>query len=93
MPADPWSPRDWALQQAVDMLDASLCPGCGKPTWISHDKTSQWTPHKVKCESCESISILQAKQNPDEPHPSALHFYTEHVGYVAPKAKRRPTKP
>ena len=69
------------------MLDASLCPGCGKPTWISHDKTSQWTPHKVKCESCEAISVLQGTLPEDVKHPSAYHFYTEHVGFVS-KPKR-----
>ena len=80
LPGEAWSPRDWALAQAYRMLDRSRCPGCGEPRWLSNDPRARYTPHKVKCEGCESIAILQATVPEDYKHPQALHFHTEYLG-------------
>lgn len=79
LPGEAWSPRDWALAQAAKMLDRSRCPGCGQPRWLSHEKTSKWRPHKVKCESCNAIEDLKDMQPEDLKHPQAYHFHSEHV--------------
>jgi hypothetical protein len=79
LPGEAWTPRDWALQQAVEMLDRSKCPGCGQPAWMAHDAASKWRPKKVRCESCNAIEDLKATLPEDVKNPQALHFYTEHV--------------
>lgn len=79
LPGEAWSARDWALAQAVEMLDRSRCSGCGQPTWLSHDKASKWRPKQVRCQSCNAIEDLKATLPEEVKNAQALHFYTEHV--------------
>lgn len=85
LPGEAWTQRDAALAQAAKQLDWSRCPGCGVPRWIGHDDTALFTPHRSKCEGCESIEILKEKQPEDLRNPQAYYFHTEHVGYVEKK--------
>ena len=61
LPGDGWTPRDWALQQAVDVLDQNRCPGCGQPMWLSHDKTlrRKWKVSAERCFPCDAIARRQ----------------------------------
>lgn len=85
LPGEAWTRRDWALAQAVEMLDRSRCSGCGQPTWLSHEKSSMWRPKYVKCQSCNAIEDLKKhpevkqKMEGERANPQAYHFYTEHV--------------
>ena len=87
LPTDPWTPRDWALAQAVKMLNRSRCSGCGQPTWLSHDKDSKWRPHWVKCESCNAIEDLKERPprglrhliDGEDARPQVVQFHTEYV--------------
>jgi hypothetical protein len=67
------------------MLDRTRCPGCGEPTWLSHDPKSKWRPHYVECQSCKAIEDLKEhppikkKLEGENARPAAFHFYSEHV--------------
>lgn len=58
LPADPWTPRDWALAQAVEILNRNRCPECGQPIWLSHDKQHRkhWRATAERCYSCDAIA-------------------------------------
>lgn len=83
LPGDAWTPRDWALQQAVDLLDAVKCSGCGQPRWLSHDKAfkKQWKASVEVCFACQARE-QKAKEFDEHPHPRALHSGVEFVGDV-----------
>lgn len=81
LPGDAWSPRDWALAQAVEMLDRSRCPGCGQPTWLSHDKATrkQWKGVTRRCFACDA-SLARRDELKDAHRPESIHTYAEWVG-------------
>lgn len=82
LPGEAWSRRDWLLAQAVEFLDRTRCPGCGQPTWLSHDKTFKrlWGAKAERCFSCDAQAVRQ-EQMKDMHNPSAVHFTTEFYGY------------
>lgn len=61
LPGEAWTARDWALQQAVDTLDAQRCSGCGQPRWLSHDKAHAraWKVTAERCFACDAIARRQ----------------------------------
>jgi hypothetical protein len=83
LPGDAWTPRDWALQQAVDLLDAARCPGCGHPKWLAHDKASRrkWKASATRCYSCDATAARQDELAKGEANrPSAIYFGTTYTG-------------
>ena len=81
LPGEAWSSRDWALAQAADMLDRARCPGCGHPTWLSHDPALErkWTsPAPDRCHACTAVAKRQKQYEGDDvKHRQALTFRAE----------------
>lgn len=81
LPGEAWTRRDWALAQAVEMLDRSRCPGCGHPTWLSHDPdlAKRWkAPAPSRCHSCTAVAKRQKQyEGEDVKQPQALAFHAE----------------
>ncbi len=79
LPGEAWTRRDWLLAQAVEMLDATRCRGCGQPTWLSHDRDlkRRWKVSAERCFSCDAQASRQKELSGDNVHnPSAIHFRT-----------------
>jgi hypothetical protein len=65
------------------MLDRARCPGCGQPTWLSHDKATRgkWAAKAERCFSCDVAASRQEVMNKGETrNPGAIHYRTEYVG-------------
>lgn len=81
LPGEAWTTRDWALAQAVEMLDRSRCHGCGHPTWLSHDPKleKKWrSPTPDRCHACTAVAKRQKQYEGDDvAHPQALFFHAE----------------
>lgn len=81
LPGEAWTRRDWALAQAVEMLDRSRCPGCGHPTWLSHDPglSKKWkAPAPSRCHACTAVAKRQKQYEGDDVRqPQALAFHAE----------------
>lgn len=76
LPSEAWTPRDWALAQAVHELDRLKCDGCGQPMWLAFDPALErkWAADlPQRCHPCTAISKRQ-DQYKDADHPSALRF-------------------
>lgn len=77
LPGEAWSPRDWALAQAVELLDRTRCRDCGQPAWLSHDKSlaRKWQVVADRCYSCDAISRRAAKVDQDPVNaPEAIKY-------------------
>ena len=84
LPGEAWTRRDWLLAQAVEMLDATRCRGCGQPTWLSHDKAFKrmWKATSERCFSCDVMASKQKTLSGDNVHnPQAIHHRTVLLGY------------
>ena len=81
LPGEAWSRRDWALAQAVELLDRTRCPGCGQQTWLAWDRAyeKRWkSPLPDRCHACTAVARRQAKYEGDDvQHRQALHFHAE----------------
>jgi len=64
----------------VETLDRSRCPGCGEPTWLSHDKAHkrEWSAKAERCFSCDAIATKQETMK-DTLNPSAVHYRSVRV--------------
>lgn len=66
------------------MLDRTRCPGCGQPTWLSHDKAYKrsWVAKAERCFSCDAQATRQAEMTKGEVHnPGAIHYRTHLAGH------------
>lgn len=84
LPGEAWTQRDWLLAQAVDMLDATRCRGCGQPTWLSHDKEFRrhWKATAERCFSCDAVAARQKAFSGDNvSNAQAIHYRSELLGY------------
>lgn len=81
LPSEAWTQRDWALQQAVDYLDAQTCSGCGHPRWQSMDPALErkWVaPLPSRCFACTAKSKREKQYEGDDVrHAQALYFHAE----------------
>lgn len=69
--------------QAVELLDAARCPGCGQPTWLSHDKATRrkWKVRADRCFACDAAEERREQMDKAEPQrPGAIHYSTEYAG-------------
>ena len=76
LPGEAWSARDWALMQAVEMLDRNRCPGCGHPSWLVFDRAHKgdWSaPPPRRCFACDALAHRRGKYR-ESPNPESLHF-------------------
>lgn len=83
LPGSAWTRRDWALAQAVEMLDRIKCPKCRQPTWLAHDKDTRnrWKVSATRCYACDAVASKEKGFNPDNTHNiEALYFGAEYLG-------------
>jgi len=79
LPGEAWSPRDWALAQAVTDLDRLRCPGCNTPLWLAYDPAleNRWVSGlPYRCHPCTAIEHRQ-KDYAETVTPRALRFGVE----------------
>ena len=83
LPGEAWTPRDWALARAVEMLDRTRCPGCGEPTWLSHDPKFKrmWGAKAERCFSCDAQAAKQNSMGENVHNRQAIHYRSEFRGY------------
>lgn len=65
------------------MLDRARCPGCGQPTWLSHDKATRkmWKVTAERCFACDAADARRDDLSKGDPQrPGAIHFATQYLG-------------
>ena len=65
------------------MLDRTRCPGCGQPTWLSHDKIYRrmWNATAERCFSCDAQESRQKAMGKEVHNPGAIHYRSRFTGW------------
>ena len=66
-PTEPWTTRDRRLAVALTQLEASLCSGCGQPSWLTYDASLTWEvdDEPYRCIPCTAQSKAVSKWTSD----------------------------
>jgi len=57
-PTDPWTPYDFKLLEAYQILQDETCNQCGNPIWICHSTDSNVT-FKMQSSTCFAVRAEQ----------------------------------
>lgn len=60
-PNTPWEPIDFALLEALQILDQEVCNGCGNPIWLCEypERDVQMKAHRRVCRGQQAIRERQ----------------------------------
>lgn len=61
-PTDPWTPFDFKLLEAYQMLQDELCPKCGHPVWLCRSESNR-VQFKVRAAVCYAERALREKED------------------------------
>lgn len=61
-PTDPWKPVDFALLEAVQIIEQETCGGCGNPIWLCNSKDRD-VIMTVRSRLCTGEQALEAHKN------------------------------
>lgn len=61
-PTDPWTPYDFKLLEAYQILQDELCPKCGHPIWLCRS-TSNRVEFKAQEAYCAGERALKEKED------------------------------
>lgn len=65
-PTDPWTPFDFKLLEAYQILQDELCPKCGHPIWLCRS-TSNRVEFKAQAAYCSGERALKEKEDQAKP--------------------------
>jgi Zn-finger nucleic acid-binding protein len=65
-PTDSWTPYDFKLLEAYQMLQDEMCPKCGHPVWLCRS-TSNRVEFKVRDATCYAERALREKEDQNKP--------------------------
>jgi hypothetical protein len=61
-PTDPWSPYDFKLLRAYQILQDELCPRCGHPIWLCRSSSNN-VAFKVRSAVCQAERALKEAED------------------------------
>lgn len=60
-PTDPWTPYDFKLIEAYQILQDELCPKCGHPIWLCRSSSNR-VEFKAQAAYCSGERALKEKE-------------------------------
>ncbi|PZR55221.1 hypothetical protein DNL40_02300 [Xylanimonas oleitrophica] len=87
-PGGAWSSRDRALAEALLLLEASACPGCGQPKGHAWDPRSEgeYEVEKVTCQACAAKGQATKRKEPGPGEYLLVHRVQDQAGDLAAPA-------
>lgn len=60
-----WQPHDYAIAEAVYILDSEKCPKCGTPAWWAFSENSeiQFEVEETTCHACAHLEQHEEKHS------------------------------
>jgi len=65
-PTDPWTPYDFKLLEAYQILQDELCPKCGHPVWLCRSNSNR-VEFKAQEAYCAGERALKEKEDLGKP--------------------------
>lgn len=65
-PTDPWTPFDFKLLEAYQILQEETCQECGNPIWICRNENASNVGFKIKTATCFAKAELDRWQEREE---------------------------
>jgi hypothetical protein len=93
-PGDPWTPYDFKLLEAYQILQDETCPSCGHPVWLCRnpDPRVSWKVRDTTCYATKAQEEINDSKKPRKEQASkedkkkwGVSTYT--VPYVPPNLK------
>lgn len=82
-PTDPWTPFDYLLIEAYQILQDETCTECGNPIWVCRNEAAANVGFKVKTAKCFAKGELEKWQEAQEKKKNKKKVYGEYP-YVVP---------
>jgi len=82
-PSDPWTPFDFKLLEAYQILQDETCSQCGNPIWVCRNENASNVGFKVKTAKCFATAELERWQEREEKKKSKKKAYGEYPYTVA----------
>lgn len=82
-PSDPWTPFDFMLLEAFQILQDETCTDCGNPIWICRNEFASNVGFKVKTSKCYGRAELEKWQEKEDKKKSSKKNYGERPYIVA----------
>jgi hypothetical protein len=65
-PSDPWTPFDFMLVEALQILEDETCSDCGNPIWICRNSEATNVGFKIKTSTCFAKAELDRWRDAEE---------------------------
>jgi hypothetical protein len=82
-PSDPWTPFDFMLLEAYQMLQEETCAECGNPIWVCRNDNAHNVGFKVKTSTCYAKAELDKWHDKQSKKDGAKNNFGE-IPYVVP---------
>lgn len=82
-PTDPWTPFDFKLLEAYQILQEETCQECGSPIWICRNENADNVGFKIKVAKCFAKAELDRWHEKEDKKKSSKKHYGEYP-YVVP---------
>ena len=82
-PSEPWTPFDFKLLEAYQILQEETCQECGNPIWICRNESAANVGFKIKSAKCFAKAELDKWHEREEKKSSSKKKYGEYP-YVVP---------
>jgi len=82
-PTDAWTPFDFMLVEAMQMLEDETCAECGNPVWVCRNEEASNVGFKVKITKCYGKAELDKWREKEEKKESSIKRYGEMPYIVA----------
>lgn len=82
-PTDPWTPFDFKLLEAYQILQEETCQECGNPIWICRNENAANVGFKIKTAKCFAKAELDKWHEKEEKKKTSKKHYGEYPYVVA----------
>jgi len=82
-PSEPWTPFDFMLIEAMQMLEDETCTECGNPIWICRNEDASNVGFRIKVSKCFAKAELDKWRESEEKSNSNKKKYGETPYIVA----------
>lgn len=65
-PSDPWTPFDFMLVEALQILEDETCSECGNPIWVCRNNEASNVGFKIKTTKCYAKAELDKWREVEE---------------------------